>query len=309
MIRGLASLLLTTTLATAVCFGLVFLVPGDAAQQIALARYGIAGANSAEVEEIRRVEGLDKPIFVQFGVWFSRIVRGDFGRSLVSGKSVADEIAARLSVTVILTIAAAAFAVLIAFPLSIWATLKFSRLRRLLIFAVSIGGAAIPSFWLAYLLILIFAVGFKLLPIAGYGTFSHLILPTISLGIGGGALLLQLLSKELQTAMTQDYIRTARAVGVGEFRLVAKYALKNAVLPTIAVLSVFFVQLLEGAVIVETIFALPGIGRLLITAVADRDLPVIQGCVLVLALIVGAVNLLTDSVVAFADPRIRLKIR
>ncbi|HXG82553.1 MAG TPA: ABC transporter permease [Pyrinomonadaceae bacterium] len=242
--RGFASLLATVALATIVCFGLMFLVPGDAAQQIALARYGVASAGSAEVEEIRRRENLDKPVFVQFGVWFLRIARGDFGRSLVSGKSVADEIASRISVTLALASAAALFSILMAFPLSIWATIKPSVLRRILIFGVSIGGAAIPNFWLAYLLMLIFAVGFGVLPVAGYGTFSHLILPTVSLGIGG-ALLLQLLHKELQTAMTQDYIRTAKAVGVGEFRLVAKYALKNAVLPTIAVLSVFFVQLLN----------------------------------------------------------------
>jgi peptide/nickel transport system permease protein len=303
--RKILSSLLTLWLVSIVCFGLVFLVPGDAAEQIALARYGVASANAAEVNEIRQREGLDKPVFVQYGIWFSKVMRGDFGRSLVSGKSVFEEISVRLPATIVLSVATVFFSILIALPLSVWAAIKHSKLRRMLIFGVSLGGAAIPSFWLAYLLMLIFAVGLQVLPLAGYGTFDRLILPVVSLGLGGSAVLLQLLSSALETSMKQDYIRTARAIGISETKLVIKYALKNAVLPAIGFVGVFFVQLLEGAVIIETIFAIPGLGRLLVNAVFDRDLPIIQGCVMILAVIVCLVNILTDFVVTVADPRIR----
>jgi peptide/nickel transport system permease protein len=303
--RKILSSLLTLWLVSIVCFGLVFLVPGDAAEQIALARYGVASANAAEVNEIRQREGLDKPVFVQYGIWFSKVMRGDFGRSLVSGKSVFEEISVRLPATIVLSVATVFFSILIALPLSVWAAIKHSKLRRMLIFGVSLGGAAIPSFWLAYLLMLIFAVGLQVLPLAGYGTFDRLILPVVSLGLGGSAVLLQLLSSALETSMKQDYIRTARAIGISESKLVIKYALKNAVLPAIGFVGVFFVQLLEGAVIIETIFAIPGLGRLLVNAVFDRDLPIIQGCVMILAVIVCLVNIFTDFVVNIADPRIR----
>ena len=249
--------------------------------------------------------GFDRPLHAQFIDYVARAARGDLGVSLRSSLPVAALIRDRLPATVELTVAALLIAVAIAIPAGIVSAVKRGSALDRLAMVGAVAGQAVPIFWLALLLIAFFGVYLRWLPVFGRGSLAHLVLPAVSLSTVILGRLARLVRGSMLEVLGQDYVRTARAKGVGEVRVLAGHALKNAAIPIVTLLGLQFAQLLGGAVVTETIFAWPGIGRLVVEAIFNRDFPVVQGVVLVVSLIFVAVNLLVDLAYAALDPRIR----
>ena len=249
--------------------------------------------------------GFDRPLHAQFIDYVARAARGDLGVSLRSSLPVAALIRERLPATVELTVAALLIAVAIAIPAGIVSAVKRGSALDRLAMVGAVAGQAVPIFWLALLLIAFFGVYLRWLPVFGRGSLAHLVLPAVSLSTVILGRLARLVRSSMLEVLGQDYVRTARAKGVSEVRVLAGHALKNAAIPIVTLLGLQFAQLLGGAVVTETIFAWPGIGRLVVEAIFNRDFPVVQGVVLVVSLIFVAVNLLVDLAYAALDPRIR----
>jgi len=257
------------------------------------------------VATTRHALGFDRPLHRQFADYVSRAVQGDLGVSLRSSRPVAALIGERLPATVELTIAALLIAVAVAVPAGIVSAVKRGSAIDRLAMVGAVAGQAMPIFWLALLLITLFGVHLRWLPVFGRGSLAHLVLPAVSLSTVILGRLARLVRSSMLEVLGQDYVRTARAKGVGELRVLAGHALKNAAIPIVTLLGLQFAQLLGGAVVTETIFAWPGIGRLVVEAIFNRDYPVVQGVVLVVSLIFVAVNLLVDLAYAVLDPRVR----
>ena len=281
-------------------FLLVHLVPGDPV------RVMMQDVGSPEqVERMRAQLGLDRPIYVQYVSFVSRAVRGDFGRSIHTRRPVAQEIAFRIPYTVRIAIAAMLVAVIMGVVLGSIAAMHHQSALDYGTMIVALAGVSLPSFWFGLVLILIFSLHLRWLPPAGADSPLHLILPAVTLGSGAAAIIARLTRSSMLEVLRQDYIRTARAKGVADRRLVYRHALKNAMIPVVSVVGLQFAGLLGGAVIVETVFGWPGIGRLAVDAIFNRDIPVIQAVVLVAAVIFVFVNLLVDLLYGLLDPRIR----
>ena len=257
------------------------------------------------VAATRKALGFDRPLAEQFASYIARAAQGDLGTSLRSSRPVAALIFQRLPATVELTVAALVVAVLIAVPAGIVSAVKRGTAIDRVAMVGAVAGQAIPIFWLALLLIAFFGVHLRWLPVYGHGTFAHLVLPAVSLSTIILGRLARLVRSSMLEVLGQDYVRTARAKGLGEIRVLAGHALKNASIPIVTLLGLQFAQLLGGAVVTETIFAWPGIGRLVVEAIFNRDFPVVQGVVLVVSLVFVAVNVLVDVAYAALDPRIR----
>jgi peptide/nickel transport system permease protein len=257
------------------------------------------------VATTRHALGFDRPLHQQFTDYVTRAARGDLGVSLRSSLPVALLIRERLPATVELTVAALLLAVAVAIPAGIVSAVKRGSALDRLAMVGAVAGQAVPIFWLALLLIAFFGVYLRWLPVFGRGSLAHLVLPAVSLSTVILGRLARLVRSSMLEVLGQDYVRTARAKGVGEVRVLAGHALKNAAIPIVTLLGLQFAQLLGGAVVTETIFAWPGIGRLVVEAIFNRDFPVVQGVVLVVSLIFVAVNLLVDLAYAALDPRIR----
>jgi peptide/nickel transport system permease protein len=285
---------------TFIVFVSVRLVPGDPARTIA----GLE-ADEATVEAIREDLGLNEPLLSQYGVFLGRAVRGDLGDSYYYSTAVTEEVLRRFPATALLAAAGLVLSVIIGITLgTISAVNKGSFLDRgTLVFAIA--GVSMPSFWLALLLIIVFAVNLQWLPAGGYGTWQHLVLPAFTLGLFGAGTIARLTRSSVLEVLKQDYIRTARSKGLPERVTLLKHALKNALIPIITVLGLQLGAFLSRAVVTETVFGWPGIARLTVTAVLDRDFPLIQGAVLWLALVFIAANLFVDLVYSVIDPRIR----
>jgi ABC-type dipeptide/oligopeptide/nickel transport system permease component len=257
------------------------------------------------VATTRHALGFDRPLREQFADYVTRAARGDLGVSLRSSLPVANLIQQRLPATVELTLAALLIAVVVAIPAGIVSAVKRGSALDRLAMVGAVAGQAVPIFWLALLLIAFFGVYLRWLPVFGRGSLAHLVLPAVSLSTVILGRLARLVRSSMLEVLGQDYVRTARAKGVSEVRVLAGHALKNAAIPIVTLLGLQFAQLLGGAVVTETIFAWPGIGRLVVEAIFNRDFPVVQGVVLVVSLIFVAVNLLVDLAYAALDPRIR----
>jgi ABC-type dipeptide/oligopeptide/nickel transport system permease component len=258
------------------------------------------------VADTRHALGFDRPLPEQFARWSIRAARGDLGVSLRSHRPVAGLIAERLPATVELTVAALLIAVVIAIPAGIVSAVNRGTWIDSVAMAGAVAGQALPVFWLALLLIAFFGVHLRWLPVYGHGTLAHLVLPAVSLSTIVLGRLARLVRSSMLEVLGQDYVRTARAKGLAEPRILAIHALRNAAIPVVTVLGLQFAQLLGGAVVTETIFAWPGIGRLVVEAIFNRDFPIVQGVVLVVSLIFVAVNLLVDVAYVVIDPRIRV---
>jgi peptide/nickel transport system permease protein len=257
------------------------------------------------VTATRRALGFDRPLHEQFASYVTRAAQGDLGVSLRSNRPVATLIRERLPATVELTLAALLIAVAIAVPAGIVSAVRRGSLVDRVAMAGAVAGQAMPIFWLALLLITLFGVYLRWLPVFGRGSLAHLVLPAVSLSTVILGRLARLVRSSMLEVLGQDYVRTARAKGVAETRVLAAHALKNAAIPIVTLLGLQFAQLLGGAVVTETIFAWPGIGRLVVEAIFNRDFPVVQGVVLVVSLIFVTVNLLVDLAYAALDPRVR----
>ena len=281
-------------------FSLIHLIPGDPAQ----AMLGEAAPQS-DVEELRRRLGLDKPLVEQYGVFLQGLVKGDLGTSLRTGEPVTDQIVERMPATFELAAAAMFVAIAFSMPLGILAAVRRGTAVDHAAMTVSLAGVSVPNFWLGPLLAIVFAVELGWLPVSGRGTWAHLVLPAISLGAALAAILARMTRATLLEELREQYVQAARARGVSRMRAILRHAFRNSLIPVVTLLGLQFGAVLTGAVITETIFAWPGIGRLLIQAIGFRDYPLVQGCILLIALTYVGVNLLTDVIYGVLDPRIR----
>lgn len=262
-------------------------------------------ARPAQREELRRALGLDRPLLAQYGSYLGGLLQGDLGTSLHKKRPVAQLLAERIPATAELTLAALAIALGIALPLGILAARRAGSSIDLGAGLLAVLGASIPVFWLGPLLIILFSIDLGWLPVSGRTSPLSLVLPAVTLGTALSAILMRLTRSSLLEVLPQDYLSTARAKGLSERKVLWLHALRNACLPLITILSLQLGALLSGAIITETVFAWPGIGRLTIQAIAARDYPLVQGCVLFIAFVYVAGNLLADIAYAWLDPRVR----
>jgi peptide/nickel transport system permease protein len=281
-------------------FSLIHLVPGDPAQ----AMLG-EGATAEDVAQLRARLGLDRPLIVQYGQFLAGVSSGDLGSSFRTNQPVTRMIAERLPATAELAIAAMMVAVAIALPLGIAAAVWKGTSIDYAAMTAALAGISIPNFWLGPLLAIVFAVQLGWLPVSGRGGLASLVLPALSLGAALAAILARMTRASLLEELGELYVRAARARGVSRAWAVTGHALRNSLIPLVTILGLQFGAVLTGAVITETIFAWPGIGRLLVQSIGFRDYPAVQGCILLIAITYVAVNLLTDVLYGFLDPRIR----
>jgi len=264
------------------------------------------GARRADLEIVRKQYGLDQPLPVQYGRWLARTVQGDLGESLFFKKPVVELVVGRLPVTMTLGVLAMSFAMLLAVPLGILAALRpNSWIDRIALF-IAVAGQAMPSFWFALLLIVWFGVGLRWLPISGSDTWRHFVMPTIALGYYATPAIMRLVRAGMIEVLESDYIRTARAKGLPARTIVFKHALRNAVIPVVALAAVQLGLVLGGSVVIETVFALHGLGYLAWESINQNDLPVVQAVILLLSAIYIVLTLLSDIANAWLDPRLRL---
>jgi peptide/nickel transport system permease protein len=305
--RILAAIPVMVLVATGV-FLLLYLTPGDPAAVI----LG-PDAGPERIAELRTRLGLDQPWYVQLIGWYGRLLQGDLGQSLFLSMPVSQAIAARAEPTLLLTALALTVALTIGLPAGVAAALRRGRWLDTGTMFVAIGGQSMPTFWLGLNLIFVFGVLLGWLPVAGYRPLSeglweslrYLIMPAVTLGLAQGALLARMTRSMMLETLNDDYVRTARAKGLNETRVVVAHALRNALIPLVTVIGLTFAILIGGAVITEQVFNIPGVGRLLIQGVARRDYPLVQGIVLVIAGLYVLINLLVDLLYGYLDPRIR----
>ncbi|CAN5674509.1 ABC transporter permease [soil metagenome] len=276
------------------------LIPGDAARIIAGDE-----APQERVEQIRRDLGLDRPALVQYGAYLAKLSRGDLGVSFSSRRPVAVEIASRFWNTFSLALAAITLATIVGISMGVVSALFRGTIADHVVTLIALLGISIPVFWLGLLMMQLFSVELGWLPAAGYGTWRHFVMPTITLSVFSIAFITRMTRSSLLETIQQDYVRTARAKGVRERLVLLMHSLRNALLPVTIVVGLRFGYMVGGAVITEEVFAWPGLGRLLILSVAQRDIPLVQGLLLVFATSFVIVNLLVDILYAFLDPRIR----
>ena len=310
ILRRLLYLVPLLLLVTMVTFSVALLLPGDPA----LAYIGEANMRDKVMYETMRKElGLDQPIPVQYAKWLGRVLRGDFGRSIRTREPALEGLLARFPVTLHLTAMAMLVALAIAVPVGILSAVRPNSTGDKVGTVLAMSGVAVPDFWLGIMLIYVFAVWFKVLPPSGYVPLSQgvwpsllsMLLPAVALGMALSAVVMRQLRSSLIEVLQQEYVMVARAKGLREGLVVGRHALKNALIPVVTVIGLQTGRLFGGAVVVETIFALPGLGRLAADSIFFRDFPMLQGVVLILALAVLLANLLTDLLYAFLDPRIR----
>jgi peptide/nickel transport system permease protein len=283
-----------------IVFGIMKMVPGDAAQVIAG-----TDATAEDVENIRRTLGLDRPLYVQYGTFVWRTLQLDFGRSAVSKRPVADEIRSRAGSTAELAATALALALVVGLAAGIVsATRQYTIWDNLATF-VALVGVSMPVFWLGLMLILLFSVTLGWLPSSGAGSPGQLILPALALGSASTAIIARQTRSSMLEVLRQDYIQTARAKGLKERLVILQHGLKNALIPTVTVVGLQVGYLLGGAVLTETVFARPGLGRLLVDSIASRDIAVVQTTIVLLSAVFVLVNLFVDLVYVKLDPRIR----
>lgn len=262
-------------------------------------------ATPTAIAELRDRLGLDDPIYIQYFRWLSRIIRGDFGRSIHTRQRVVEMVLQRAPATVELTLTGMIISLLIGIPIGIISATKQYSIIDHSGMVGALFGVSMPVFWQGLMMILIFSFILGWTPISGRGTISHLILPAITLGTSQAALIARLTRSSMLEVIRQDYVRTARAKGLMEKIVIIKHALKNALMPVVTIVALQLPVLFGGAVITETVFAWPGMGRLIVTSIFVRDFPVVQAAVLIIAILVVLCNLLADILYIFLDPRIR----
>ncbi len=302
------ALLLILVLMSVVVFSFLHLTPGDPVE----AMLG-SEVDQATKDGLRHALGLDRPLPVQYGVWMSRALRGDLGASIQMHQRVSTLLAEKLPVTIELTAAASVVGLLIALPAGVLAAVRRNSAVDLGAMGIALAGVSVPSFWLGVMLILLFALHWRIFPSIGYvpisrdpiGALRHLVLPAVTLGLGLAGALTRMVRSGVLEELGHEYVRTAKAKGLRFPTIINRHVLRNALLPTLTVLGVQVSVLLGGAVITEQIFAWPGVGQLAVQAVQSRDYPVLQGSILIIAVLATVVQLVVDLAYALMDPRIR----
>lgn len=299
-LRRLGWLIPLLIIVSILVFSIVYLMPGDPAVIIAG-----EGATNEDIENVRHSLGLDKPIYEQYLIWVSRAMKGDFGRSIRTGRPVATEISFRFANTMRLSIVSIVIAAIIGLAAGIVSATRRYSLADNVVMAFAMIGISITPFYLGLMLMLFFSVKLGWFPLMGFTTLSSMILPAITLGARPMAMIARMTRSSMLEIMGQDYILAARAQGLPERLVIFKYALRNALNTVITVVGLQFGSLLGGAVITETVFAWPGIGRLAVESIRARDFPVLQASILVIAASFVVINLIVDLTYALVNPRIR----
>ena len=304
------SLAFVLWLVTIIAFVMIRLAPGDPSAVM----LGSDAAPKA-VAEFRSAYGLDRPLPVQYLAWLGHVVRGDLGMSIYLGRPVTTAILERLPISLTLTLSAFAIAVVLGISLGLVAAYWHDTWVDRVVSVVAALGLSMPSFWLGICLIYLFAVRWPVMPSGGFvepwidpgKSFRHLLLPAFALGYLQSGLIARMTRASMLEALRGDFVRVARSKGVGEFRVVVKHAFRNALIPVLTVTGITLAVMFGGAVVIETVFTLPGVGRLLVNAVVRRDYPVVQGTLLVVAAWYVVVNIAVDVLYTVSDPRIRLR--
>jgi len=284
-----------------IVFLVIRVIPGDPALVIA----GI-DASASDIEDIRARLGMNKPILQQYAEWIWDIARLDFGNSMISGQPVTELILERFPLTLALALLGLVISILISIPLGVISAVKRWSFWDYLGMAFSQIGMAVPSFWLGILLLLLLSVKVKLFPLFGSGSFEHLVLPAISLGVARAAVLLRLTRASMVEELSKEYIVAARSKGLTERMVNYKHALKNALLPVITIAGIQLGYMLGGAIIIEQVFSLPGLGRLFLFGIYQRDFPLVQGGVVFVAFIFSFINFAVDMLYSIVNPKIRI---
>jgi peptide/nickel transport system permease protein len=300
LLRRLVLTIPVVWLVVTLVFALIHLVPGDPIAQM----LG-EGAPQPEIQRLRHDLGLDRPLLDQYKTYLFGLLKGDLGTSFRNQEPVARSIAARYPATLELTVAALAVSLAVAIPAGVIGAVKRGTFVDKAIGTFTLLGVSLPNFALGPLLILLFSIVWGILPVSGRGGMSHLILPALTMGGALSAITTRMVRSSMLEEIHHDYIRTARAKGLPEHVVLFRHALRNGLLPVITILGLQTGGLLAGAIITETIFAWPGLGRLTVQAINARDYPLLQGCILTIALSYILINLLTDAVYCLVDPRIR----
>jgi len=300
ILRRLALVLPVLVGVSIVVFSMVRLIPGDPARVMA----GEA-ASEEVVEMIRQQLGLNEHPVVQYWIFLKNLFRGDLGRSTLSRLPVLDEITAALPGTLQLAVASMVIATALGVTTGLLSAVRPNSWVDALSMFIALVGVSMPVFWLGLMLMLLFSLHLGWFPTAGHGTWRHLVLPSITLGLSSAAIIARMTRSSMLEVLRQDYVRTARAKGVPERGVVLRHAFRNALIPVVTVMGLQFGNLLGGAVLTETVFAWPGIGRLMVGAITARDYPVVQGAVLTVAVGFILINLLVDVLYAYIDPTIR----
>jgi peptide/nickel transport system permease protein len=308
VVRRLVATVFVMTFVAFFVFSLLYLTPGDPAATI-------AGdlATADDIARIHRQLGLDDPFLVRFGHWAWGVLQGDLGTSIFTNLPVTTLIGQRVGPTVSLTVMALIITLSFAIPLGVIAASKVGSWIDRLVMVIAVLGFSVPSFVLAYIAILCFSVWLDWLPVQGYASLSegfapfieHLILPSIVLGLIYGALIARITRAAMLEVLSQDYIRTAQAKGLTEGKVLVGHALRNAAIPIVTVIGSGIALLIGGVIVTETVFAIPGIGRLTVDAILRRDYPIIQGVTLILSAVYVVINLVVDMSYTFFDPRVR----
>ncbi|MHA7879638.1 MAG: ABC transporter permease [Saccharospirillum sp.] len=284
---------------TLLVFSLMHLIPGDPAQIIAG-----ESAQPEQVEQMRERLGLNDPVYVQYGRYVKNLLQGDMGQSIRSSRDVLDEIKPRFWITVKLAIYSTILSAFIGLTAGVFSAVRRYGLADTTIMVVALFGLSMPNFWLGLMLIQFFSIELAMLPPSGWGSWQQTILPVITLGTGGAAIIARVTRSSMLEVINQDYIRTARAKGLSERLVIYKHALKNAMIPVITVVGLELGVLLSGTVLTETVFSINGMGRLVIFSIGSRDFPVVQGVVLIFALLFVLVNFLVDVSYRYFNKRV-----
>ncbi|MBW1713737.1 MAG: ABC transporter permease [Deltaproteobacteria bacterium] len=289
--------LLLTSMAV---FLVIHVIPGDPAELLAG-----PGVPDEEIQLMRETMGLERSLPEQYVRWLSNLVRGDFGESLVYGGPIMPLVMERFANTFILTLAGILFSVVLGIPLGIAAAIKQNTALDVFVMGLSIVGISMPIFWSGLLLIFFFSLELELFPATGIGGLSHLVLPAVAIGANSMAIIARMTRSSMLEVLRQDYILAAEARGVPDMVIIGKHAFKNALIPIVTIIAIQFGYLLGGAVVTETVFVYPGLGRLLVDAISRRDYPVVQACILLIALLFIVINIIVDIVYTYVDPKIR----
>lgn len=288
---------------TLLCFLIFYLTPGDPAR-VLLGSDG-QGASPEALAALRHQLGLDRPWYIQYGDFLWKAVRGDLGTSFRGERPVLPEVLGRFPLTLQLSMISLVLASLVGVPAGILAAVKRNTWVDYGLMLLALLGVSLPSFWFGIMMMQLFALKWRLLPPSGVGTWQQMIMPSVTVALASIAFITRMTRSAVLEQLREDYVRTARSKGAAEARVVLGHALRNAFIPVLTTLGLQFGNLLGGAVIVESIFSLPGLGRLTVDAITARDLPMIQGAILIVALAFSLVNLLVDLGYAALDPRIR----
>jgi len=294
---------LVMIVASLLSFLIINLAPGDPAEMI-LERQLQGEPTKEQIEAFKKEHGLDKPLYIQYFIWLSKILYGDLGVSLRTGEPVIEEYLTRFPASLLLIATSILIAVAISIPLGILSALKHNTAIDHICRILALFGISMPNFWLGLLLILIFSVKLRIFPAFGYGA-KNIVLPALTLGLSFAGTLTRLMRVSLLEVLHQQYIIVAKAKGSPEKLIITRHALKNAFIPVVTAIGIYSGHAATGAVIVETIFAWPGVGSYFVSSIYARDYPVIQGFVLLVALFFVLTNLIVDVIYLFLDPRIR----